>query len=127
MLVYALPKVGSHGPRTGEDPDLCDLAVGIEREDLDELKHVAVYKLIHHGGKARLTLDLDHGPELRVAESLGCCRKDPRDDGLTRRLAGEDGRKQSDVVGERRNGRRVGPGRSRSFRRGGGDCWVREV
>jgi hypothetical protein len=85
--VNALPKVGGHCPRTGEDPDLFDLAVGIEREDLDELQHVAFYDLVHHGRKARLALDLEHGAVLRVAISLGCCREDPPDDGLSRRLA----------------------------------------
>jgi hypothetical protein len=64
--------------------------LGVEREDLDELQHVAFYDLVHHGRKTRLTLDLEHGAELRVAITLSCCREDPRDDGLPRRLAGED-------------------------------------
>jgi hypothetical protein len=127
MLVHALPKVGGHCPRTGEDPDLCDLAAGVEREDLDELQHVGFYDLVQHGREARLPLDLEHGAELRVAITLGCCRENPLDDGLTRRLGGEDRGKQGDVIGERRDGRRVGPGRSWPFRRGGGEFWVCEV
>ena len=58
MLVNALPKVRGYCPRAGEDPDFRDLAVGVEREDLDELQHVAFYDLVHHGRKARLTIDL---------------------------------------------------------------------
>src|SRR5581483_3011580 len=118
MLVDALPEVGRHGPRTGEDPDFCDLALGVEGEDLDELQHVACYVLVHHRCEARLTLDLEHGSEPRVAERLSCCLEDPRDDGLPGRLAGQNRGKQGDVLGERGDGWRVGPGCSWPFGRG---------
>jgi hypothetical protein len=89
--------------------------------------NVALYELVHHDLKARLVLDFERGAVRRAAVGLGCCREDPPDDGLPRRLTGEDRGKQGDVIGERRNVRRIGPERSRPFGRGGAEFCVCEV